>query len=97
MLMIASAFGIVASTQGLRLENLRQMKGGPLFHFVEGVFVFRTFDGEEDTQHKVLMHTNSPKPLENSMGRCSWTLAVYFHHISISLSIHITKLNTTRS
>jgi hypothetical protein len=49
-LMIASAFCIVASTQGLRLENLRQKKGRPLFHFAVGVFVLRTFGGEEDPQ-----------------------------------------------
>jgi hypothetical protein len=51
MLMIASAFCIVASTQGLRLENLQHKKGGPLFHFVEGVFALRTFGGEEEPQH----------------------------------------------
>jgi hypothetical protein len=36
--MIASAFGNVASTQGLRLENLRQKKGRLSYHFTEGVF-----------------------------------------------------------
>jgi cbb3-type cytochrome oxidase subunit 1 len=47
--MVASAVGIVASTQGLRLENLQQ-EGILLYHFVEGVFVLRTFGGEEDPQ-----------------------------------------------
>jgi hypothetical protein len=49
--MVALAFGNVASTKGLRLENLRQWKGRLLYHFVEGVFVLRTFGGEEDPQH----------------------------------------------
>jgi hypothetical protein len=49
-MMIASAFGNVASTQGLRLENLQQKKGRLLYHFAEGVFVLRTFGGEEDPQ-----------------------------------------------
>jgi hypothetical protein len=48
--MVASAFGNVSSTQGLRLENLRERKGGILCHFAEGVFVLRTFGGEEDPQ-----------------------------------------------
>jgi hypothetical protein len=48
--MIASAFGIVTSTQGLRLENLRQKEERLMYHFVEGVFVLRTFGGEEDPQ-----------------------------------------------
>jgi hypothetical protein len=48
--MIASAFDNVASTQGLRLENLRQKKGRLLYHFPKGVFVLRTFGGEEDPQ-----------------------------------------------
>jgi hypothetical protein len=45
--MVASAFGIVASAQGLRLENLQWKKGGLLYHFAEGVFVLRTFGGED--------------------------------------------------
>jgi hypothetical protein len=48
--MIASAFGNVASTQGLHLENLQQRKGGLLYHFAECVFVLRSFGGEEDPQ-----------------------------------------------
>jgi hypothetical protein len=48
--MVASTFGNVASTQGLRLENLRQRKGRLLYHFAEDVFVLRTFGGEEDPQ-----------------------------------------------
>jgi hypothetical protein len=48
--MVASTFGKVASTKGLRLENLQQRKGRLLYHFVEGVFVLRTFGGEEDPQ-----------------------------------------------
>jgi hypothetical protein len=48
--MIALAFGNVASTQGLRLENLRQKKGRLLYHFAKGVFVSSTFGGEEDPQ-----------------------------------------------
>jgi hypothetical protein len=48
--MVALAFGNVASTQGLRFENLRQRKGILLYHFVEGVFVMRTFGGEEGPQ-----------------------------------------------
>ena len=48
--MVASVFGNVASTQGLRLENLRQRKGGLLYHFVECVFALRAFGGEEDPQ-----------------------------------------------
>jgi hypothetical protein len=48
--MVASAFGNVASMQGLRFKNLRQGKGRPLYHFAEGVFVLRTFGGEEDPQ-----------------------------------------------
>jgi hypothetical protein len=47
---IASIFGNVASTQCLRLENLRWRKERPLYHFAEGVFVLRTFGGEEDPQ-----------------------------------------------
>jgi hypothetical protein len=50
--MVASAFGNVASTQGLRLENLRQRKGRPMYHFTEGVFVLRTSGGEEDPQQQ---------------------------------------------
>jgi hypothetical protein len=46
--MVASAFVNVASTRGLRLENLRQRKGRLLYHFVEGVCVLRTFGREED-------------------------------------------------
>jgi hypothetical protein len=49
-LMVALAFGNVASTQGLRFENLEQRKGRLLYHFAEGVFVLRTFGGEEDPQ-----------------------------------------------
>jgi hypothetical protein len=45
---VASSFCIIASTQGLHLENLRQKEGGPLYHFAEGVFVLRIFDKEED-------------------------------------------------
>jgi hypothetical protein len=48
--MVASAFGILASKQGLRLENLRQKEGRLLYHFAEGIFVLRTFGGEEDPQ-----------------------------------------------
>jgi hypothetical protein len=48
--MVALAFGNVASTQGLRFENLEQRKGRLLYHFAEGVFVLRTFGGEEDPQ-----------------------------------------------
>jgi hypothetical protein len=48
--MVALAFWIIASTKGLRLENLQQKKGVPLYHFVEGVFVLRTFGGEEYPQ-----------------------------------------------
>jgi hypothetical protein len=48
--MVALVFCIVVSTQGIHLENLRQKKGGPLYHFVEGVFVLGTFGGEEDPQ-----------------------------------------------
>jgi hypothetical protein len=48
--MVASAFGNVASMQGLHLENLHQRKGGLLYHFAEGVFVLRVFGGEEDPQ-----------------------------------------------
>jgi hypothetical protein len=51
--MVASAFDNVASIQGLRLENLRQRKGRPLYHFAEDVFVLRTFSGEEDPQQYV--------------------------------------------
>jgi hypothetical protein len=48
--MVASAFGNIASTQGLRLKNLQQRKIGPLYYFAEGVFALRTFGGEEDPQ-----------------------------------------------
>jgi hypothetical protein len=48
--MVASAFGNVASTQGLHLEDLQQRKGRLLCHFAKGVFVLRTFGGEEDPQ-----------------------------------------------
>jgi hypothetical protein len=48
--MVASAFGNIASTQGLHLENLRQRKRGPMYHFAEGVSSLRTFGGEEDPQ-----------------------------------------------
>jgi hypothetical protein len=41
--MVALAFGNVASTQGLCLENLWQRKGRLLYHFAEGVFVLKTF------------------------------------------------------
>jgi hypothetical protein len=50
--MVASAFGIVSSTQGLHLEDLQQKEGRLLYYFVEGVFVLRTFGGEEDPQHR---------------------------------------------
>jgi hypothetical protein len=56
--MVALAFCIVASMQGLRLENLRQKKGGPLYHFAEGVFVLRTF-GREDPQQLPYMSSNT--------------------------------------
>jgi hypothetical protein len=46
--MVASAFGNIASMQGLRLENLRQRKREPLYHFAEVVFALRTFDREEE-------------------------------------------------
>jgi hypothetical protein len=46
--MVASAFDIIASTQGLRLENLRQKEGRLMYDCAEGVFVLRTFGGEED-------------------------------------------------
>jgi hypothetical protein len=52
--MVASAFGIIASKQGLRLENLRQKEGRLMYHFVEGVFILRTFGGEEDPQHMIM-------------------------------------------
>jgi hypothetical protein len=48
--MVASAFGNIASTQGLRLENLRQMKRGHMYHFAEDVFALSTFGGEGDLQ-----------------------------------------------
>jgi hypothetical protein len=49
--MVASAFGDIASTQGLHLENLRQRKRGLLYRCAEGVFfALRTFGGEEDPQ-----------------------------------------------
>jgi hypothetical protein len=48
--MVPSAFGIIASMQGLRLEDLRQKEGRLLYYFAEGVFVLRTFGGEEDPQ-----------------------------------------------
>jgi hypothetical protein len=48
--MVASAFGIVAFKHGLRLGNLRQKEGRLPYHFAEGVFVLRTFGGEEDPQ-----------------------------------------------
>jgi hypothetical protein len=48
--MVASTFGIVASKQRLRLENLQQKEGRLLYHFDEGVFVLSTFGGEEDPQ-----------------------------------------------
>jgi hypothetical protein len=46
--MAASVFGIVASTQGLCLENLWQKEERLLYYHVECVFVLRTFGGEED-------------------------------------------------
>jgi hypothetical protein len=48
--MVASAFGIVAFKQGLRLGNLRQKEGRLLYHFAKGVSVLRIFDGEEDPE-----------------------------------------------
>jgi hypothetical protein len=45
--MVASAFDIVASKQGLRLENLQQKEERLMYHFAEGVFVLRTFGGED--------------------------------------------------
>jgi hypothetical protein len=39
--MIASAFGNVACTQGLRLENLWQKKGRLPYHFAKGVFCLK--------------------------------------------------------
>jgi hypothetical protein len=49
--MVALAFSNVASMSGLRLENLWQRFLSYLvYHFVEGVFVLRTFGGEEDPQ-----------------------------------------------
>jgi hypothetical protein len=61
-LMVASAFGDIASTQGLRLENFRQRKRGPLYHFVEGVFALRIFDGEEDPPTHSLLHQSRINP-----------------------------------
>jgi hypothetical protein len=49
--MVSLAFGIVAFKQGLRLGNLWQKEGRLLYHFAKGVFVLRTFGGEEDPQH----------------------------------------------
>jgi hypothetical protein len=57
--MVALAFINVASTRGLRLENLRQRKGRLLYHFVEGVCVLRTFDGEEDPQQLPKLSTTA--------------------------------------
>jgi hypothetical protein len=46
--MVASALGVVASKQGLRLENLRQKEISLQYLFANGIFVLRTFGGEED-------------------------------------------------
>jgi hypothetical protein len=59
--MIDLAFVNVASTRGLRLEDLWQRKGRLLYHFVEGVCVLRTFGGEEDPQHLPLEGLLVPK------------------------------------
>ena len=56
--MVASTFGNVASTQGLRLENLRQKEGRLMYHFTEGVFVLRTFSGEQGPQHVPIRKTD---------------------------------------
>jgi hypothetical protein len=49
--MVASTLGVVASKQGLRLENLRQNKRRLRYYLAEGVFVLRAFGGEENPQH----------------------------------------------
>ena len=48
--MTTLALAIVTFKQGLRLEDLRQKEGNLQDHFVDGVFVLRTFGGEEDPQ-----------------------------------------------
>jgi hypothetical protein len=48
--MVASALGVVASKLDLHLENLQQKEGRIQYHFAKGVFVLRTFNGEEDPQ-----------------------------------------------
>jgi hypothetical protein len=48
--MVASALVIVASKRGFHLENLQQKEGRLQYYFAEGVFVLRTFGGEEDPQ-----------------------------------------------
>jgi hypothetical protein len=63
--MIASTFGNIASTQDLRLENLRQRKRGPLYHFTEGVFALRNFNGGEDPQQ---YHTQSNASAHDAMS-----------------------------
>jgi hypothetical protein len=59
--MVASAFSNIASTQGLRLENLQQRKRGHLYHIIEGIFALRTFGGEEDPQQL-------PSKISNVLG-----------------------------
>jgi hypothetical protein len=48
--MVASALGVVASKRDLRLEKLQHKEGRLEYLFAEGVFVLRTFGGEEDPQ-----------------------------------------------
>jgi hypothetical protein len=48
--MAASTLAIVAFKRGLHLEDLQQKEGNLQDHFVDDVFVLRTFDGEEDPQ-----------------------------------------------
>jgi hypothetical protein len=48
--MAASTLAIVAFKRGLRLEDLQQKEGNLQDHFADGVFVLRTFGGEEDPQ-----------------------------------------------
>jgi hypothetical protein len=48
--MAASALAIVAFKRGLRLEDLRQNEGNLQDHFVDDVFVLRTFGGEDNPQ-----------------------------------------------
>jgi hypothetical protein len=74
--MVASAFGNVASTQGLRLENLRQRKGRLLYHFAKGAFILRTFGGEEDPQQ---VRRDSRKFKENQSSIDEWVRVVRFY------------------